>query len=490
MKYSTKTGTLSELRTDVLIASRKTAESTARALGSRELLTAAITDFKDKPGEVLLVNLPAKSGVRRLLIAGGTDGTLSETDFRKALRTTAERLKTLPAKNALWALTLARVTGKDAYWKASTALTALSTALYAFDLHKSKPAETPATTITRVDFHADGRSKSQISRAVRHGQAAKSGLDWARDLGNQPPNICDPGFLLKESRKLAKDPAVTVSALDEKRMTELGMGAFLSVSRGSDKPGKMIIIQYRGAKKAKDAPIVLVGKGITFDTGGISLKPGAAMDEMKFDMCGAASVLGATRAVIEARLPINLVTIVAAAENMPSGRATRPGDIVSTHSGKTVEILNTDAEGRLVLCDALSYAAERFKPKVIIDVATLTGAIIVALGAQASGLFSSDDALAQDLLAAGEFSGDRAWRMPVWEEYQPSLKSPFADVANIGTGGAGSVLAACFLARFVEKQRWAHLDVAGTAFQGGTTKGATGRPVSLLFRYLVDQAGG
>lgn len=490
MKYSTKTGTLTELHTDVLIAGRRTAESTARATGSKDLLTAAIADFKDKPGEVLLVNLPAKSGIRRLLVVGGMDGTLTESDFRKSARAAADRLKTLPAKSALWALTQARVTDRDAYWKASAALTALSTALYSFDLHKSQPPESPAPVLSRIDFHADARTKNQVARAVRHGQAAKSGLDWARDLGNQPPNVCDPNFLLKEARKLAKAPAVSVSALDEKRMAELGMGAFLSVSRGSEKPGKMIIIQYRGAKKAKDAPTVLVGKGITFDTGGISLKPGAAMDEMKFDMCGAASVLGATRAAIEARLPINLVTIVAAAENMPSGRATRPGDIVSTHSGRTVEILNTDAEGRLVLCDALSYAVERFKPKVIVDVATLTGAIIVALGAQASGLFSTDDTLAGELLAAGEFSGDRAWRMPVWDEYQPSLKSPFADVANIGTGGAGSVLAACFLARFVEKQRWAHLDVAGTAFQGGAAKGATGRPVSLLFRYLVDQAGG
>jgi len=278
--------------------------------------------------------------------------------------------------------------------------------------------------------------------------------------------------------------------LDEKRMSELGMGAFLAVSRGSEAPGKMIIIQYRGKGSSGQAPIALVGKGITFDTGGISLKPGAAMDEMKFDMCGAASVLGATRAAIDANLPLHLVTVVAAAENMPSGRATRPGDIVSTHSGKTVEILNTDAEGRLVLCDALSYTVERFKPRVIVDVATLTGACIVALGAHASGVFSNDEELVSELLAAGEFSGDRAWRLPLWDEYQAALKSPFADVANIGTGGAGSVTAACFLSRFVEKQRWAHMDVAGTAFQGGATKGATGRPVSLLFRYLIEQAGG
>lgn len=490
MKYSTKTGTLTELRTSCLVAGRKSATSAARAMGAKDLYATATADFKDKVGETLLINLPGAKAIRRVLLVGGLDESLSTTDFRKAVRAAADRLKTVPARDVLWSLTHARVTGEDAYWKTATALTALSTALYTFDLHKSKPAETPASPVNRIAVHADARTRALVARAVRHGQAAKAGLDWARDLGNQPPNVCDPSYLLKEARKLAKDPRVTVSVLDEKRMAELGMGAFLAVSRGSDAPGKMIIIQYRGEGRGKRAPIALVGKGITFDTGGISLKPGAAMDEMKFDMCGAASVLGATRAAIDANLPLNLVTVVAAAENMPSGRATRPGDIVSTHAGKTVEILNTDAEGRLVLCDALSYAVERFKPRVIIDVATLTGAVIVALGAHASGLFSNDEELVAQLLAAGESSGDRAWRLPLWDEYQPALKSPFADVANIGTGGAGSVTAACFLSRFVEKQRWAHLDVAGSAFQGGATKGATGRPVSLLFRYLIDQAGG
>jgi leucyl aminopeptidase len=249
----------------------------------------------------------------------------------------------------------------------------------------------------------------------------------------------------------------------------------------------MIIIRYNGAKKSSEAPVVLIGKGITFDTGGISIKPSANMHEMKWDMCGAATVMGATRAAIDARLPINLITIVAAAENMPSGNATRPGDIVTTASGKTVEILNTDAEGRLVLCEAITYAA-RFKPAAVVDVATLTGACIVALGAHATAVYANNDGLADALLDAGDYSGDRGWRMPLWEEYQASLKSQFADVANIGTGGAGSVTAACFLARFAEDMNWAHLDIAGTAFPRGPQNGATGRPVGMLFRYLVDQA--
>jgi leucyl aminopeptidase len=325
-----------------------------------------------------------------------------------------------------------------------------------------------------------------VQRAVREANALQLGLDLARDLGNQPPNVCNPSYLLREARKLARLDKVRVSALDEKRMGELGMGAFLSVTAGTDTPGRMIIAQYQGGKR-DDSPIVLVGKGITFDTGGISLKPGANMDEMKFDMCGAASVLGTLRAAAEARLPINVVSIVAAAENMPSGKASRPGDIVRTMSGKTVEILNTDAEGRLVLCDALTYA-ERYKPKAVIDVATLTGAIIVALGSHASAVYSKDDGLANALVDAGEWTGDRAWRMPLWDEYQEMLKSNFADIPNIGSPGAGSITAACFLSRFTEKYTWAHMDVAGSAFQGGAAKGATGRPVSLLFRYLCEQA--
>ena len=483
MKYSTKTGSLTELRTPCLVASLATAKRVAAGLGAKDQFAAATADFSDKVGQCLRVHL-ADTQVRRLLVVGGADGDVSEADFRKLANAAASNLKSLKARSALWALGNTKVTGQDAYWKASCALFALSAAVYEFNRHKTTAA---TVELNRVQVHADHRTRAAVARAVRHGNALKSGLDLSRDLGNQPPNVCNPTYLLREARKLSKLDQVTVSALDEKRMSELGMGAFLAVSQGSATPGKMIIVNYKGGKRG-DAPVVLVGKGITFDTGGISLKPPAAMDEMKFDMCGAASVLGAIRAAAEARLPINVITIVAAAENMPSGIATRPGDIVTTHAGKTVEILNTDAEGRLVLCDALSYA-KRYKPKAVVDVATLTGACIVALGSHASAVFSKDDALADDLLAAGEWTGDRAWRMPLWDEYQAGLKSNFADVANIGGAGAGSITAACFLSRFAEPMTWAHMDVAGSAFQGGANKGATGRPVALLFRYLCDQAG-
>jgi leucyl aminopeptidase len=312
-------------------------------------------------------------------------------------------------------------------------------------------------------------------------------LTLAKDLGNEPSNVCTPTYLLNQARKMARSKEVTLTALDEKKMLSLGMGAFMSVSQGSDQPGKMIILRYNGGKK-DEAPIALVGKGITFDTGGISLKPPPGMDEMKFDMCGAAAVLGATKAAIEAKLPINIVTVVAAAENMPSARATRPGDIVTSASGQTIEILNTDAEGRLVLCDALTHV-QNYKPKAIIDVATLTGACIMALGSHASGLFTNDDELADAITEAGEASGDRSWRLPLWDEYQTGLNTNFADMANVGGRGAGSVTAACFLSRFVKGQKWAHMDIAGSSFHQGAAKGSSGRPVAQLFTYLVAQSG-
>jgi len=354
---------------------------------------------------------------------------------------------------------------------------------YCYAKHKSKPAKAPSLTAVRL--HVSNKAKT--GPATRLGNALDQGLAFTKDLGNEPPNICNPTYLLRESRKLAKHPKVKVTNLDERKMEAANMGAFLSVTRGTKTPAHMIVIRYNGAK-ASQAPIALVGKGITFDTGGISLKPPGAMDEMKFDMCGAAAVLGTTKAVIEAGLPINLVTIVAAAENMPSGDATRPGDIVTSSSGRTVEILNTDAEGRLVLCDALTHA-QTFKPKAIIDVATLTGACIVALGSHASALYANDDKLADALTSAGENSGDRAWRMPLWDEYQTALRSNFADVANVGGREAGSVTAACFLARFIDGVDWAHMDVAGSAFHGGARKGASGRPVPLLFDYLCNESG-
>jgi len=313
----------------------------------------------------------------------------------------------------------------------------------------------------------------------------KGNREFAKRLGNLPPNICTPAFLADESRKLGKKWKLDIEVLETKQLEALKMGSFLSVARGSTQPPRLIVLKYKGA--GKSAPVVLVGKGITFDSGGISIKPGAAMDEMKFDMCGAASVLGTMRALAELKLKINAIGVVAACENMPSGAAVKPGDIVTSMSGQTIEVLNTDAEGRLILCDALTYS-ERYKPAAVIDIATLTGACVVALGAVNSGLFSNHEQLAEQLLAAGHVAGDPAWRMPLDEDYQEQLKSNFADMANIGTPGAGAVVAACFLARFTKAYAWAHLDIAGTAWKGGTSKGATGRPVPLLSQFLIDRA--
>lgn len=326
--------------------------------------------------------------------------------------------------------------------------------------------------------------KGLVQRYIAIGQAIGEGTNLCKDLANMPGNVCTPSYLARTARHLGKQYGMTTTVLDEARMKKLGMGALLSVSRGSREPAKLITMQYHGGDKSQ-APVVLVGKGLTFDAGGISIKPAAAMDEMKYDMCGGASVLGVMRALAELELPVNVVGVIASSENLPDGAANKPGDVVTSMKGLTIEILNTDAEGRLILCDALTYV-EKFKPGVVIDIATLTGACMVALGQQASGLFSNDDGLAEALLAAGEAAGDRAWRMPVWDEYQEQLKSNFADVANIGGRFAGAVTAACFLKRFADDYRWAHLDIAGTAWKNGSHKGATGRPVGLLMQYLLD----
>ncbi len=484
MKYSSKPGKLEALRTDCLVLPLASARRAARRLGIADYLKSATMDFKDHPGVVQLVSLPSGLKPRRLLIVGSGGQAVSGDDFRKLINAVGSTLKRAPVKDAVLDLNSIKVTGSDTYQKTRIALSVLSGHLYWYDEMKTR-VEQP-NRIARIGVHAEGRPAAAIRRAVRHAQALDTGLALARNLGNTPPNVCNPTYLARSARRLGSADKVTVRVIDERQIEKLGMGAFMSVTRGSATPGKLIIVDYKGGKR-KDAPVVLIGKGITFDTGGISLKGGAGMDEMKFDMCGAATVLGATRSAIDAKLPINLVTILAAAENMPSGNASRPGDIVTTLSGQTVEILNTDAEGRLVLCDALTYA-ERYKPKAVVDVATLTGAIIVALGAPASGLFSNDETLAQSLLDAGQRIHDRAWRMPIWDDYQQQLKSNFADMANIGGRQAGSITAACFLSRFAKQFPWAHLDVAASAFSGGANKGASGRPVPLLFEYLLHQA--
>jgi leucyl aminopeptidase len=360
-------------------------------------------------------------------------------------------------------------------------------ATYRFDRMKSRK-EDGSKGLAKLVLAAPDKAGAALQAAVAQGAALGAGVSLARDLGNLPPNVCTPTYLAEEAVRLGKRHKLKVTVLDRRQMEKLGMGALLAVTRGSAEPPRFIVMEYNGAPK-KHKPVVLVGKGITFDTGGISLKPAGDMDEMKYDMSGAGSVLGTFEAVAAMKLPVNLVGLVPTCENMPGGTATRPGDIVTSMSGQTIEILNTDAEGRLILCDALTYA-ERYDPAAVIDIATLTGACVIALGHVATGLFSNRDELAAELRAAGDAAWDRVWHMPVWEDYQEQIKSPFADMANIGGRPAGSVTAACFLARYARKYPWAHLDIAGTAWKSGRDKGSTGRPVPLLTRFLMGRAVG
>ncbi|CAG8865891.1 Cytosol aminopeptidase [Pseudomonas fluorescens] len=460
-------------------------EATGGALGA--LLKRG--DLAGKPGQTLLLhNLPGLKAERVLLVGSGKEEALGDRSWRKLVTSVAGVLKTLGGTDAVLAIDDIAVTGRnDHYGKYRLLAETLQDGEYVFDRYKSKKAEPRA--LKKITLLADKAGQAEVERAIRHASAIASGMRLTRDLGNLPPNICHPSFLAEQAKGLGDEfAALTVEVLDENQIKDLGMGAFYAVGQGSDQPPRLIVLNYQAGKQG-DKPIVLVGKGITFDTGGISLKPGAGMDEMKYDMGGAASVFGTLRAVLELQLPINLVCLLACAENMPSGGATRPGDIVTTMSGQTVEILNTDAEGRLVLCDALTYA-ERFKPQAVIDIATLTGACIVALGSHTSGLMGNNDELVSQLLDAGKRADDRAWQLPLFDEYQEQLDSPFADIANIGGPKAGSITAGCFLSRFAKAYDWAHLDIAGTAWtSGGKDKGATGRPVPLLTQYLLDRAG-
>ncbi|EKT4467502.1 leucyl aminopeptidase [Pseudomonas putida] len=444
-------------------------------------------DLAGKPGQTLLLHsLPGLKAERVLLVGSGKEA-LGDRAWRKLVASVAGVLKGLNGNDAVLALDDVAVTGRDAhYGKYRLLAETLLDGEYVFDRFKSQKAEPRA--LKKITLLADKAGQGEVERAVKHASAIAAGMAFTRDLGNLPPNLCHPSFLAEQAKELGKaHKNLKVEVLDEKKIKDLGMGAFYAVGQGSDQPPRLIVLNYQGGKKS-DKPFVLVGKGITFDTGGISLKPGAGMDEMKYDMCGAASVFGTLRAVLQLQLPINLVCLLACAENMPSGGATRPGDIVTTMSGQTVEILNTDAEGRLVLCDTLTYA-ERFKPQAVIDIATLTGACIVALGSHTSGLMGNNDDLVGQLLDAGKRADDRAWQLPLFDEYQEQLDSPFADIANIGGPKAGTITAGCFLSRFAKAYDWAHLDVAGTAWiSGGKDKGASGRPVPLLTQYLLDRA--
>ncbi|MFZ2267229.1 MAG: leucyl aminopeptidase [Azonexus sp.] len=445
-------------------------------------------DMEGKSGTTLLLhNVPGTLSDRILLVGLGKEKDFREKEFSGAIRTAVKTLNETGAFDATIFITELPVKKRSVAWRVrQTAIVALD-ATYKFDQFKSKKDDV-RRPLRKLTLGVERRNELGLAEeALAQGQAIAEGVALAKNLGNLPPNICHPTYLAEQALAIAQEFKLDCEVLERADMEKLGMHSLLAVARGSHQPPKLIVLSYKGSR-ASEKPIILVGKGVTFDTGGISLKPAAEMDEMKYDMCGAASVLGTMQAVARMALPINLTVIVPATENMPGGSATRPGDIVASLSGQTIEILNTDAEGRLILCDALTYA-ERFEPDTVIDVATLTGACVVALGDVATGLFANRDGLARDLLEAGDEAHDRAWHMPLWDDYQDQLKSPFADMANIGGKLAGSVTAACFLSRFAKKFEWAHLDIAGTAWKSGSNKGATGRPVPLLAYYLLARAG-
>lgn len=451
-------------------------------------ITAAVKagDIAGKPGDTLLLRgLPGVKAERVLLVGCGKAGELHAGTYQRIVATAAAAVGKLHAANAALYLTELAVAGHDEAWRVRTAVAAADHALYRFTEYKREPGKRHLKTLA---IGCGAKPTKALDAALRQGEAIAAGVRLTRDLGNQPANVCTPTYLADQAQALAKAHKLDIEVLDEAQMRALGMGALLAVAQGTREPPKLIVLKHlRG--KARAAPVVLVGKGVTFDSGGISIKPGAGMDEMKFDMCGAASVLGTLKAAAELDLPINLVGVIPASENLPDGKAVKPGDIVKTMAGKTVEILNTDAEGRLLLCDALTYA-ERFKPDVIVDIATLTGACVIALGNHAHGLLGNDQQLIDALLAAGRTAHDRAWQLPLWDDYKEQLKSPFADLPNVAGREAGTITAAAFLSAFTEKMRWAHLDIAGTAWKSGRDKSATGRPVGLLVQYLLDRVGG
>ena len=447
-------------------------------------------DLEGKSGQMLLLHqVPNILSERVLLVGCGKERELDERQYKQIISKTINTLNETGSMEAVCFLSELHVKGRDTYWKVRHAVEATQDCLYSFNSLKTRIDE-PRRPLRKIIFNVPTRRELPIGeRAITHGLAIAEGITTCKNVGNMPPNICNPAYLAEQATILETDyDSISTQIVGEAEMESLGMGSYLAVGRGSANESIMSLIKYNGAGD-DSKPVVLIGKGVTFDSGGISIKPGEAMDEMKYDMGGAASVLGAMHTLAELNLPINVIGVLAACENMPSGNAYRPGDILTTMSGQTVEVLNTDAEGRLVLCDALTYV-ERFEPELVIDVATLTGACVVALGKHATGLLSNHNPLAHELLNASDQSGDRAWRLPLWDEYQEQLESPFADFGNIGGRAGGTITAACFLSRFAKKYNWAHLDIAGTAWRsGGKDKGSTGRPVSMLSQFLLNRSG-
>lgn len=493
LKFTLKSSSsITTIKTDCLILSFKSIQSTRGKVKNRgtldpklhRQLQAIVADFPDATD---FISIAAPTGINaKILIivtASASDG-LSKSVIQE--------MKRLGIKTASIDIDSFTETEKEQVKWLRKSAEAIGDSCYVTKKIPLSKDKIKLSSLKKVEFYTHSKTlASELRQETKIAQAICNGKDFARDIGNLPGNVCTPSYLAKAAKKLSKDSqknkkSFKTTILDEKKIKELGMHSFLSVSRGSRQPAKLIVMEYYGAKSKKEQPHVLVGKGLTFDAGGISLKPSAKMDEMKYDMCGAASVIGAMLAIVEMQLIINVVVIIPSSENLPDGDANKPGDIVTSMSGQTIEILNTDAEGRLILCDALTYA-KRFKPKTVVDVATLTGACIVALGSQTSGVLGNDQTVIDNLLTAGEMSHDRAWQLPLWDSYQKQLKSNFADIANIGGPGAGTITAACFLSRFTKNYSWAHLDIAGTAWKGGNNKGATGRCVPLLTQYIVNQ---
>ena len=496
MEFSTKSISPEKAKTACIVvgvyeSSKLSASAAALDKASKQHLGAILKrgDMNGKAGSTLLVHhVPGIAAERVLLLGLGKEADLSDKAYREAIRAALRAVEQTGSADATLCLLEIGVKGRDAAWKAEHIALISGECTYRFEDFKGTPDRQQAK-LKHIVLAVNAKAEQTAADAgLRAGQAIAEGIAFAKDLGNTPPNVCTPAFLADAAKKMGKAHGIKVDVLEQKEMEKLGMGSFLSVSKGSRNPPKFIIMQHNGGKKG-DKPAVLVGKGITFDTGGISIKPAPDMDEMKYDMSGAGSVLGTMKAIALMKLPLNVVGLVPTCENMPDGAATRPGDIVKSMSGQTIEILNTDAEGRLILCDALTYA-ERYQPSAVVDIATLTGACVVALGTVASGMYSNKDSLAQEMIKAGDTAHDRVWHMPLWDDYQEQLRSNFADMANIGGRPAGSVTAACFLARFAKKFDWAHLDVAGTAYKSGREKGSTGRPVGLLCHFLMARAKG
>jgi leucyl aminopeptidase len=486
MKFTAGCAELSGLKADSLILPtgstlKNSAESIDQLANNAISSVLASGEFSGKSGQVLVLNFPHLA-IKRIILLG-TEGLSNQRQVKKAVTSACAALNKTKSKTALW---VGGDIDEDIEAEASIVAQSINTSLYNYK--KQDTDETP--DLESLTFWTADNSIKAIEAGLNYGAAVGDGMNTARQLGNLPANICTPSYLADQAISLGdktlKQATITTDILDRADMQKLKMDSLLSVAEGSDEPPKLIVINYQGAESDKK-PVVLVGKAVTFDSGGISLKPGRGMDEMKYDMCGGASVLGVMNSLTQLQLPINVVGIIPATENMPNGRATKPGDVVTSMSGQTIEILNTDAEGRLILCDSLTYAA-KFNPNTVIDIATLTGAVISALGKVASGVLSNDQQLANDLIESGTQSADPVWQLPLWEEYDELLKSNFADMANIGGPQAGTITAGCFLARYAKDYKWAHLDVAGTAWVSGGNKGATGRPVPLLMEYLRQKS--